>query len=137
MKLQRGAATKIPDEISCPSCSKVCERGVITPCCRKNICENCVQDSSGEGDTFSCPYCRKQGISPSLLIPNDEVGFLFLFFSPATLLEPQKIFNIIIIILSPFAVEAQHRGIQAQPGKGRVHAPTVCSGIVSGTQHAC
>ena len=80
MKLQRGVLSKIPDEISCPHCSKVCESGMITPCCKKNICGNCVQDSSGEADTFSCPYCLKQGISPSLLVPNDEVSFPFLSF---------------------------------------------------------
>lgn len=58
-----------PPELICSICKKLMKEAVIIPCCGESYCYGCIQEYLCENE-FTCPACKKEGISPDNLAPN-------------------------------------------------------------------
>ncbi|OIR58491.1 MAG: ubiquitin-protein ligase E3 RBBP6 family involved in mRNA cleavage [Amphiamblys sp. WSBS2006] len=62
----------VPADLKCISCGGVLYSPVLLPCCKKNICEGCVQEGLANSTAYLCPEC-KSAVRPEQLKVDREV----------------------------------------------------------------
>ncbi|CAN0161140.1 unnamed protein product, partial [Ascophyllum nodosum] len=62
-----------PAHLKCPICTKIMSDAVILPCCHQSTCDSCVRRALASSGNMSCPLCRKRGVGPDSLLPNESL----------------------------------------------------------------